>query len=260
MRVVLIGRTGNGSSFSFLSKDNKIRFLSGKSATGNSLLHSRSAFDSAQSGRSITTDCKAGKYQFLDNYRQQKTLAVVDTPGFFDTDATITNEMVERKISSQIFQMTSPGVHAFLIVIRIGRFTPEEKNTVDFIQRIFGREAAKYCIVVLTAEDQLDEGQTPEEFVRSAPALADLVRACNNRMFVISNKLAGQQLEKKTNRLIEMIDNMIRVNNGNYYTNAEYQRIERQRAEEKRKREEEERRRKKAEEDALIARVRMLIL
>lgn len=233
--------------------------FSGKSATGNSLLHSRTAFHSTQSGRSITSDCQAAKYPYRDNYGQEKTLTVVDTPGFFDTDATITNEMVERKISSQIFQMTSPGVHAFLIIIRVGRFTPEEKNTVDFIQHIFGHDAAKYCIVVLTGEDQLDEGQRADEFVRSAPALNDLVRACNGRLFAMNNKLSGQQLERKTKGLIEMIDNMIRANNGNYYTNAEYQRIERQRAEEKRRREEEERKRKKAAEDALIARVRIFI-
>ncbi|CAF3290070.1 unnamed protein product, partial [Rotaria sp. Silwood2] len=181
-------------------------------------------------------------------------LTIVDTPGFFDTDTSITNEIVERKIASKIFEMTAPGVHAFLIVIRIGRFTPEEKNTVDFIRHIFGKDAVQYCIVVFTAEDQLEEGQPLEDFINTAPALRELVRACGNRTFAINNKLNGEPLARKTNRLIEIIDNMIRNNNGTYYTNAEYQRIERQRQEEKRKREEEERRKKKAEEDALIAR------
>ena len=213
-----------------------------------------------QSGHSITTNCQAQRYQYLDNNDQQKTLTVVDTPGFFDTDATMTNEMIERKISSQIFQMTTPGVHAFLIIVRIGRFTPEEKNTVDFIRHIFGSDAVKYCIVILTGEDQLDEGQTADDFVRSAPALKELVQACNNRMFAINNKLNGQALERKTKRLTEIIENMVKSNSGRYYTNAEYQRIERQRQEEQRKREEAERQRKKAEEDALTARVRTFVL
>jgi len=239
MRIVLIGRTGNG-----------------KSSTGNSLVHSRSAFHATQSGRSITKDCQVERYPYTNTYGQPKMLTVVDTPGFFDTDTSITNETVERKIASQIFDMTAPGVHAFLIIIRIGRFTPEEKNTVDFIRHIFGQDAVRYCIVVFTAEDQLDRGQALEEFINTSPPLQELVRACGNRTFAMDNKLNGEQLAKKTNRLIEIIDNMIRNNNGTYYTNAEYQRIERQRQAEKTRREEEERRKKKAEDDALIARAK----
>lgn len=232
-------------------------FVSGKSSTGNSLLNSRGAFHATQSAQSITADCKSERYQHTDNSGQQKTLTVVDTPGFFDTNKANTNEIIEKKIASQIFQMTTPGVHAFLIVIRIGRFTSEEKNTVDFIRHIFGADAMKYCIVVFTAEDQLEEGQTLDEFIKTSSDLRELVGACNNRKFSINNKLNGSHLAQKTKGLIEIIDNMIRSNGGNYYTNAEYQRIERQRLEEQRRQEEAKRLRKKAEEDALIARVRI---
>jgi predicted GTPase len=246
---------------SFLSTNGIPLFFSlGKSSTGNSLLHSRSAFHAVQAGQSITRDCQAQRSQYVDQNGQQKTLTVVDTPGFFDTDKTVTNESVEKKIASQIFNMTAPGVHAFLIVIRVGRFTPEEKNTVDFIRHIFGRDAVKYCIVVFTGEDQLDEGQTPEEFINTSSALRELVQACGNRTFAINNKLSGQQLERKTKRLIEIIDNMVRNNNGTYYTNDEYQRIERQRRETQQRQEEEELRKKKAQEDAFAARVSISLL
>ena len=178
---------------------------------------------------------------------------VVDTPGFFDTNGTVTNEMVERTIASQIFQMTSPGVHAFLIVLRIGRFTPEEKQTVDFIKKIFGTGAARYCLVVFTREDELDDGQTIDDFVHSSHELEELVRICGNRKFVINNRLSGKPLETKTNGLLRMIDQMVQSNNGDYYTNAEYQRIERQRREEQARREQQERERKQAYEAQLVA-------
>lgn len=223
--------------------------------TGNSLLHSRTAFHSMQSAQSITRDCQAETGQCKDSYGREKQILVVDTPGFFDTNVNINNQIVERKISSQIFQMTSPGVHAFLIILRIGRFSPEEKDTVDFIKTIFGAGAAKYCIVIFTHEEQLEEGQTLDDFISTMPELRELITNCRNRKLAINNKLSGQLLERKTQQLLQMIQEMVNINNETYYTNAEYQRIEQQRREEQRKREEAELARKKAYEESLIAAV-----
>jgi hypothetical protein len=158
--------------------------------------------------------------------------------------------------------MTSPGVHAFLIILNIGRFSPEEKHTVDFIKTIFGTDAAKYCIVIFTREDQLEAGQTLDDFISESklPALEELITICGNRKLAINNKLTGQPLVKKTQQLLRMIQEMVNNNNGTYYTNAEYQRIEQQRREERRRREEEELARKKAYEEALIAKVTLISL
>jgi GTPase Era involved in 16S rRNA processing len=186
---------------------------------------------------------------------KQKKLIIVDTPGFFDTNSSITNKTVEKKITSQIFDMTSPGVHAFLIVLRVDRFTPEEKNTVDFIKTIFGEGAAKYCIVIFTREDQLEDGQTIDAFITRSAPLQQLVNICGNRKFVINNRLNGELLEAKTKKLLQMINEMVQNNNSNYYTNAQYQKIEQQRKAEQAKREQEERDKKKAYEEALAAKV-----
>ena len=231
------------------------QFSLGKSSLGNSLLQSRAAFHAAQSAGSVTSGCQVGKYQPRDNDDPMKHLTVVDTPGFFDSNTAITNAMIENKIASQIFEMAAPGVHAFLIVIRIGRFTPEEKQTVDFIRNIFGADAIKYCIVVFTCTDQLDDGQTLNDFTGTSPALTELVEACGDRIFAFDNRLNGQYLEKRTNQLIEMIDKMVKSNNGNYYTNVEFQRIEKERQEEQKRKEEEEIQKRKAEEDAIVGRV-----
>ncbi|CAF3134806.1 unnamed protein product [Rotaria sp. Silwood2] len=152
--------------------------------------------------------------------------------------------------------MTSPGVHAFLIILRVDRFSPEEKNTVDFIKTIFGAGAAKYCVVIFTRQDQLEEGQTIDEFISSSDELQELVNSCGNRKLALNNKLNGEQLDRVTRGLLQIIDQMVQRNNGNYYTNAEYQRIEKERREEQARRDEQERRKKKEYEDSLVASAR----
>jgi hypothetical protein len=193
-----------------------------------------------------------------DSNGKAKEILVVDTPGFFDTDPNITNEMVAKKIGSQIFEMTTPGVHAFLIVLRIGRFSPEERNTVDFIRTIFGEGAASYCIVIFTSEDQLEEGQTLENFISTSPALQELITICGNRKLAINNKLAGELLIRKTQQLLQMIQEMVNNNNGTCYTNAEYLRIQQQREKERIEREEEERKRIEEYEKSLKDKVTLL--
>ncbi|CAF5135136.1 unnamed protein product, partial [Rotaria sp. Silwood1] len=82
--------------------------------------------------------------------------------------------------------MTSPGIHAFLIIVRVDRFTPEKKDTADIIQAIFGTDANRYCIVVFTREDQLDESQTINSFINSSKSLQKLIYNCGNRIFAIN--------------------------------------------------------------------------
>jgi len=164
---------------------------------------------------------------------KQNQLIIVDTPGFFDTNNVNTNEMIKNKIAKQIFDLTLPGVHAFLFILSNERFTPQEQETVKYIESIFGTDVTRYGIVIVTHLDQLEEEKNfrnLDTFIQnSPPGLQELVRKCGDRKFAINNKFKGSQLQQHLQPLIQMIENVVRINNGKCYTHAEYERIERSR-------------------------------
>lgn len=203
IRIVLLGKTGVG-----------------KSATGNTIF-GNIMFKSEVSASSITNHSTR-----MCSHRFDHRIVIVDTPGIFDTS--LSNKQTQKEIGKCI-AFTSPGAHAFILVLSIHRFTEEEKNSVEHFVQYFGEIVYNYLIVLFTRKDDLDaENKSLQDFITtSPPELKTIIEKCGGRVFAFNNRLNGKENEEQSFGLLNLILENIKKNKGRYYTNKMYEDAER---------------------------------
>lgn len=113
------------------------------------------------------------------------TLEVYDTPGLFHTETS--NENVLDKWQP-LLQEDETTCTVILLVMKIDRFTREDKEAVDLTEEFITERLVQNTWIVFTRGDELERGDlTIQQFIEDTEELEKLVQRFQNQYHVFDN-------------------------------------------------------------------------
>ncbi|XP_016117030.1 GTPase IMAP family member 8-like isoform X2 [Sinocyclocheilus grahami] len=181
----------------------------GKTATANTIM-SRNAFRAEAQSDTLTCEKQ-------DAVVSGRNISIIDTPGWLDAPWYKHFQDELKRDINKCLEMSAPGPHVFLLVIRLnGIYTEEEKNTVKWIQMNFGEDAVRHTFVVFTHVDLLKD-ESLDQYIRKSPDLQLLMDSCGGRFHSFNNQHRNNQ--NQATELLEKIEQLIKDNGGEHYAN-----------------------------------------
>ncbi|XP_034056105.1 GTPase IMAP family member 8-like [Gymnodraco acuticeps] len=175
----------------------------GQSASGNTIMGSNQ-FESGCGFSGVSTEA-VSKTATVEG----RQVTVVDTPGTTDKDP----EHLFREIMMSV-EKAKPGLHAFIIVLRINRISEAEIMLFEMLPTLFGKDVGKHMMVLFTHGDDL-KGKSIEDLIKDERSVSDLVTECAGRYSVFDNTKRGNGVQVK--HLLDKMDEMVAANNGEHF-------------------------------------------
>uniref|UniRef100_A0A3P8ZNL8 AIG1-type G domain-containing protein n=1 Tax=Esox lucius TaxID=8010 RepID=A0A3P8ZNL8_ESOLU len=203
LRLVLLGRTD-----------------AGRRAAGNTIL-GREEFGAQASPSAVTQRSVRRQGEVCGRH-----LVLVDTPDWSCPGLSL--EVIRQDVGLCV-RLSSPGPHAFLLVIPVEPSKEEERGVLERMEEMFGEGMEEmfgegcwgHTVILFTHDDSLEE-QSIEGFLQAGSQdLQQLVEKCGSRYHVLNIK--DRTHDNQVPELLEKIEEMVSGNKESFYCSQTYQ-------------------------------------
>ncbi|MBN3309489.1 GIMA4 GTPase, partial [Amia calva] len=148
-----------------------------------------------------------------------RLVTVVDTPGW-DLESIKDNaEWVREEIKFSL-SLCPPGPHALLLVIPVGSVSERERRAAQEHLELISERVWRHTIVLFTWGERLGDTTIEQHIERGGQELQRLVEEFGEKYYAFKNKSRdGTQVTE----LLEMIEEMVAENRGQFFTVKMYQ-------------------------------------
>ncbi|CAL8332901.1 unnamed protein product [Merluccius merluccius] len=216
----LVSTAGNprGSSLRGTSTSEELRLVllgtlgCGKTASADTILGQEASASTSSFGSSSRI-CR-----LRQGVTEGRKVTLVEAPRWYWNGKQVEDSV--RRESQRALELTSPGPHAFLLLIPVCQFTEVEGLVPVEMKEVFGPNVLKHTLVLLTCGDYLG-GQNEEIYLQGEDSgLREVIGRCRGRYHIINNRQRHDRQQVRT--LLDKVENMVALNGG-YYMNTSQQ-------------------------------------
>ncbi|ELK05188.1 GTPase IMAP family member 8 [Pteropus alecto] len=140
-------------------------------------------------------------------------VVVIDTPDIFSSMASAGDK--DHHVQ-QCRELSAPILHAFLLVIPLGYYRAEDRETIEGIQKVFGAEARRHTFVIFTWGHDLGD-ESIEDYTENREDLRELLANYGNRYCAFDNKAGEQERLSQARKLLHEVKRMVAENREPYH-------------------------------------------